>query len=104
LQNTDATGRKMQEFVWRVCFFFFLNSALGLISLDMETGQRDAVTSLQGLAEDPNFDAGATHFDMEGVLDGSERIDISHAGGEMGSWEDDIEEGSDEEGPEVKRR
>ncbi|KAJ7894657.1 hypothetical protein B0H14DRAFT_3646389 [Mycena olivaceomarginata] len=71
---------------------------------NMETGQRDAVTSLQGLAEDPDFDAGATHFDMEGVLDGSERIDISHTGGEMGSWEDNIEEGSDEEGPEVKRR
>ncbi|KAJ7866594.1 hypothetical protein B0H14DRAFT_3084195 [Mycena olivaceomarginata] len=32
---------------------------------------------------------------MEGVLDGSERIDISHAGGEMGSWEDDIEEAED---------
>ncbi|KAJ7807677.1 hypothetical protein B0H14DRAFT_2609473 [Mycena olivaceomarginata] len=71
---------------------------------NMETGQCDAVMNLQGLAEDPDFDAGATHFDMEGVLDGSECIDISHAGGEMGSWEDNIEEGSDEEGPEVKRR
>jgi hypothetical protein len=70
----------------------------------METGQRDAVTSLQGLAEDPDSDAGATYSDMEGVLNGSERINISHAGGEMGSWEDDIKEGSDEEGPEVKRR
>jgi hypothetical protein len=77
---------------------------MGLIHLDMETGQRDAVTNLQGLAEDADFNAGATHFDMEGVLDGSEHIDISHAGGEMGSWEDDIEEGSNEEGPEVKKR
>jgi hypothetical protein len=70
----------------------------------MRTGQRDAVLNLQGLAQDDDFDAGANHIDMEGVLDGSERVDISHAGGEMGSWEDEIEEGSDEEGPEVRKR
>jgi hypothetical protein len=70
----------------------------------METGQRDAVMNLQGLAEDNDFDAGGSHVNMEAVLEGSERIEISHAGGEMGSWEDDIEEGSDEEGPELKKR
>ncbi|KAJ7840296.1 hypothetical protein B0H14DRAFT_2587525 [Mycena olivaceomarginata] len=59
--------------------------------------------NLQGLAEDDDFDAGGSHVNMEGVLEGSERIDISHAGGEMGSWEDNIEEGSDEEGPELKK-
>jgi hypothetical protein len=70
----------------------------------METAQRDAVMNLQGLAEDDDFDAGGSHVNMEGVLEGSERIEISHTGGEMGSWEDDIEEGSDEEGPELKKR
>ncbi|KAJ7795486.1 hypothetical protein B0H14DRAFT_2620904 [Mycena olivaceomarginata] len=70
---------------------------------NMGTGQRDAVLNLQGLAQDDSFEA-ANHIDMEGVLDGSERVDISHAGGEMGPWEDEIEEGSDGEGPEVKKR
>ncbi|KAJ7831313.1 hypothetical protein B0H14DRAFT_2592757 [Mycena olivaceomarginata] len=69
----------------------------------METRQRDAAMNLQGLAEDNDFDAGGSHVNMEGVLEGSERIDISHAGGEVGSWEDNIEEGSNEEGPELKK-
>ncbi|KAJ7885831.1 hypothetical protein B0H13DRAFT_1889454 [Mycena leptocephala] len=71
---------------------------------NMETGQRDAIMNLQGLAEDDDFDTGGSHVNMEAVLEGSEHIEISHAGGEMGSWEDDIEEGSDEEGPELKKR
>ncbi|KAJ7813916.1 hypothetical protein B0H13DRAFT_2382094 [Mycena leptocephala] len=71
---------------------------------NMGTGQRDAVIDLQGLAEDEDFDAGASHVNMEDILDGSERVNISHAGGEMGPWEDEIEEGSDEEGPKGKKR
>ncbi|KAJ7934752.1 hypothetical protein B0H13DRAFT_2305526 [Mycena leptocephala] len=70
---------------------------------NMGTGQRDAVIDLQGLAEDEDFDAGASHVNMEDILDGSERVNISHAGGEMGPWEDEIEEGSDEEGPKGRK-
>ncbi|KAJ7893589.1 hypothetical protein B0H13DRAFT_2234716 [Mycena leptocephala] len=77
-------------------FLKFLNLAIGLIYLDMGTSQRDAVIDLQGLAEDDDFDAGASHVNMEGILDGSERVDISHAGGEMGPWEDEIEEDTSE--------
>ncbi|KAJ7445131.1 hypothetical protein B0H11DRAFT_1746932 [Mycena galericulata] len=65
----------------------------------MEAGQRKAFEQLQALAEDDDFDPGhmpsAPNFvNMDGVLDGSERIEISHAGGEFSSLEEDIVEGT----------
>ncbi|KAJ7484572.1 hypothetical protein FB451DRAFT_1436491 [Mycena latifolia] len=67
---------------------------------NMEAEHRETLEHLQGLAEDDDFDvnnipAGPTLVNMDGVLDGSERIELSHAGGEFGAWEDDIEEAAD---------
>lgn len=55
---------------------------------------------LQVLADDDDFNVneaagGPTWVNMDGVLDGSERIELSHAGGELGAWEDEIEEAAD---------
>ncbi|KAJ6600447.1 hypothetical protein DFH09DRAFT_901486 [Mycena vulgaris] len=75
----------------------------------MEAGHREAFEQLQGLAEDDDFNAGhmpsAPNFvNMDGVLDGSERIEISHAGGEFSSLEQDIEEDTDDENVEAKAK
>ncbi|KAJ7462181.1 hypothetical protein B0H11DRAFT_1735562 [Mycena galericulata] len=75
----------------------------------MEPGHREAFTQLQDLAEDDNFDAGhapgAPNFvSMEGVLEGSEHIELSHAGGEFNPLEQDIEEDTDDEGVGAKAK
>jgi hypothetical protein len=63
----------------------------------MEGGQRQHLERLQALAEDDDFHAGdppefPNTVDIASVLAGSERIELSHAGGEMGSLEEGIEE------------
>ncbi|KAJ6600993.1 hypothetical protein DFH09DRAFT_1243004 [Mycena vulgaris] len=69
----------------------------------MEPDHHKGFDHLQGLAEDDDFDAGhlpdaANTVSMDGVLDGSERLKLSHAGGEFGSLEADIEEDTKDEG------
>ncbi|KAJ7512593.1 hypothetical protein B0H11DRAFT_1699088 [Mycena galericulata] len=73
----------------------------------MEAGQREEFEQLQALAEDDDFDPGhmpnAPNFvNMDGVLDGSERIEISHAGGEFSSLEEDIVEGTGDNAAKAK--
>lgn len=68
----------------------------------MEAEQRDNLQHFQTLAEDDDFDAGRISegpdtVDMAGILDGSERIEISHEGGEFRSLEEDLEEHADDE-------
>ncbi|KAJ7787485.1 hypothetical protein B0H14DRAFT_3095373 [Mycena olivaceomarginata] len=63
----------------------------------MEDGQRENLEHLQSLAEDDDFNPGELPdfpnvVNMADVLGGSERIELSHAGGELGSLEDGIEE------------
>ncbi|KAJ7802572.1 hypothetical protein B0H14DRAFT_3488346 [Mycena olivaceomarginata] len=63
----------------------------------MEDGAREELQHLQSLAEDDDFHAGdAPDFpnmmNMDDILTGAEQADLSHAGGELGSLEDDIEE------------
>ncbi|KAJ7826486.1 hypothetical protein B0H14DRAFT_3467664 [Mycena olivaceomarginata] len=63
---------------------------------------------LQGLAEDNDFDPNKSNtpnvVDMAGVLNGSERIELSHAGGELGSLEEDLEDETDDESAGAKAR
>jgi hypothetical protein len=63
---------------------------------------------LQGLAEDDDFDPDNSNtpniVDMAGVLNGSERIELSHAGGELGTWEEDVEDDTDDESAGAKAR
>jgi hypothetical protein len=63
----------------------------------MEDGHRENLEHLQALADDDDFHAGdAPRFPnivtMSGVLAGSERIELSHAGGEFSSLEQGIED------------
>jgi hypothetical protein len=63
----------------------------------MEDRQRENLEHLQSLAEDDDFNPGELPdfpnvVNMADVLGGSERIELSHAGGELGSLEDGIEE------------
>jgi hypothetical protein len=63
----------------------------------MEGGQREHLERLQALGEDDDFHAGQppelpNTVNIAGVLAGSERIELSHAGGELGSLEEGIEE------------
>lgn len=65
--------------------------------VDMSSAEREALEKLQRVAEDDDFDAGGSStFNMADILDGSERIDISHAGGEFSALQEDLEE--EEEG------
>lgn len=76
----------------------------------MDPTHRDTFEHLQGLADDEGFDAScpnaANFVNMGGVLDGSERIELSHVGGEFnaGSLEQDIEDDTDDEGVEAKKK
>lgn len=67
----------------------------------MDAEHRDNFDRLQDLAADDNFNPGnhpaSNTISMDGVLDGSERIELSHAGGEFGSLEQDIEEDAEED-------
>lgn len=79
------------------------------IILDMDSGHRDNIAHLQDLAEDEDFNAGhipevPDTVNMAGVLDGSERIEISHAGGEFRSLEEDLEEDTNDEYSKGKAR
>jgi hypothetical protein len=63
----------------------------------MEDRAREELQHLQSLAEDDDFHAGdAPDFpnmmNVDDILTGTEQADLSHAGGELGSLEDDIEE------------
>lgn len=77
-----------------------------ILHADMDPEQLAEYTHLQDMGDDdeiepPNFRSHAN------VLDGSERIDISHAGGEFQSLEEGIEEeadDSDDELGDVKHR
>ncbi|KAJ7429411.1 hypothetical protein B0H11DRAFT_2409247 [Mycena galericulata] len=76
---------------------------------NMEPSDREAFDQLQALAEDDDFDPdhppGAPNVvSMEGVLDGSERIELSHAGGEFSGLEQGIEEDTEDEGDEAKKK
>lgn len=74
----------------------------------MDGEHRAAFDHLQDLADDDDFDAShpGNFVNMEGVLDGSERIEIRHAGGEFGphSLEQDIEEDTDDEDAGAKKK
>ncbi|KAJ7326440.1 hypothetical protein DFH08DRAFT_916887 [Mycena albidolilacea] len=63
---------------------------------------------LQGLAEDDDFDLNESNtpnvVDMAGVLNGSERIELSHARGKLGSLEEDLEDETDDESAGAKAR
>jgi hypothetical protein len=58
--------------------------------------------------EDDDFDPNESNtpnvVDMAGVLNGSERIELSHAGGELGSLEEDLEDETDDESAGAKAR
>lgn len=70
----------------------------------MDPEHRDSFDRLQDLAANDDFDAGHMPdvVSMDGVLNGSERINISHAGGEFGTLEEDIEEDTDGEEEKAK--
>ncbi|KAF8187338.1 hypothetical protein K438DRAFT_1764945 [Mycena galopus ATCC 62051] len=80
--------------------------------INMEGEDREGLQRLQSLADDDNFHAGdlppqeVNMVNMEDVLDGSERINLSHGGGEFSSLEQDIEAGSgdDDEGKKARDR
>ncbi|KAJ7708496.1 hypothetical protein B0H14DRAFT_3082218 [Mycena olivaceomarginata] len=67
----------------------------------MDVDGLEGLQHLQGLAEDEDFDPNNSNtpnmVNMGGVLNGSERIELSHAGGELGSLEEDLEEDTDDE-------
>jgi hypothetical protein len=75
----------------------------------MEVEHREGLERLQTLAEDNDFDPGhlldaPNMVNMGDILDGSARIEISHAGGELGSLEEDIEEDSGDDNAEAKAK
>ncbi|KAJ7334625.1 hypothetical protein DFH08DRAFT_813699 [Mycena albidolilacea] len=76
---------------------------------NMEVEHREGLERLQTLGEDDDFDPGhlpdaPNMVNMGDILDGSARIEISHAGGEFGSLEEDIEEDSGDDNAEAKAR
>ncbi|KAJ6524705.1 hypothetical protein DFH09DRAFT_937089 [Mycena vulgaris] len=73
----------------------------------MDAEHREGFDRLQTLAADNDFQAGAVPeapnmVNMGDVLDGTTRIEISHAGGEFASLEQDVEEDEGDEGVEAK--
>jgi hypothetical protein len=78
--------------------------------IDMQAEELAGLDRLQSLAEDENFHVGDLPLDvnminMENVLDGSERIDLSHGGGEFSSsLEQDLEADSGDDDDEKKKR
>ncbi|KAJ7075097.1 hypothetical protein B0H15DRAFT_956756 [Mycena belliarum] len=75
----------------------------------MAPGHMEGLVHLQSLAEDDNFHGGENGeapnmVNMEGVLEGSERVELSHAGGELGSLEQDLEEDSGNDDPSRRAR
>ncbi|KAJ7821992.1 hypothetical protein B0H14DRAFT_3471049 [Mycena olivaceomarginata] len=74
----------------------------------MDADGLQGLEHLQGLADDDDFDPtnlNTPNFvNMEGVLNGSEQIELSHAGGELGSLEEDLEEDTDDESAGAKTR
>ncbi|KAF7353148.1 hypothetical protein MSAN_01502300 [Mycena sanguinolenta] len=74
---------------------------------DMDAGDREGLERLQSLAEDNNFDAGSdapNMVDVEDVMAGGERAELSHAGGEFVSLEQEIEEDSGDDNDAKKAR
>ncbi|KAJ7099644.1 hypothetical protein C8R43DRAFT_1141454 [Mycena crocata] len=76
-------------------------------SLDEEGIEQ--LAHLRAVAADDDFDAGNMPerpgvVNMADVLTGRTRIDLSHAGGEMGNLEQDIEEDSGDDDEEKKKR
>ncbi|KAJ7148713.1 hypothetical protein C8R43DRAFT_1128944 [Mycena crocata] len=64
---------------------------------NMDGDKREALERLQDMADDDDFDAGAVPdlpdiISLNNILDGSEQINISHAGGEMDSLRQGIAE------------
>jgi hypothetical protein len=81
----------------------------GIMFADMDPEHREGMERLQSLAADEDFHAGdmseaPSMVNMGGILDGSERIELSHAGGEFGSLEQDLEEDSGDDNPPAKAR
>ncbi|KAJ6583130.1 hypothetical protein DFH09DRAFT_912007 [Mycena vulgaris] len=75
----------------------------------MEAEHREGFDRLQSLAADDNFHAGdvpdaPNMVNMADILDGSARIEISHAGGEFTSLEQDVEEDSGEDSAGMKQK
>ncbi|KAJ7742389.1 hypothetical protein B0H14DRAFT_2637652 [Mycena olivaceomarginata] len=74
----------------------------------MDADGLQGLKHLQGLADDDDFDPSnlntANFVTMEGVLNGSEQIELSHAGGELGSLEEDLEVDTDDESAGAKTR
>ncbi|KAJ7830919.1 hypothetical protein B0H14DRAFT_3464469 [Mycena olivaceomarginata] len=67
----------------------------------MDADGLEGLKHLQGLAENNDFDPNNSNtlniVNMEGVLNGSERIELSHVGGELGTLEEDLEEDTEDE-------
>jgi hypothetical protein len=68
-----------------------------ITSTVMDDENREELSHLQTLADDDDFHAGdAPNFpemiNVDDFLTGAEQVDLSHAGGELGSLEEDIEE------------
>ncbi|KAJ7460537.1 hypothetical protein FB451DRAFT_1405106 [Mycena latifolia] len=75
----------------------------------MDAEHREGFDRLQTLAANHNFRAGDVPeapniVSMADVLDGSTRIEISHASGEFASLEQDVEEDEGDEGAEARSR
>jgi hypothetical protein len=74
----------------------------------MDADGLQGLEHLQGLADDDDFDPtnlNTPNFvNMESMLNGSEQIELSYAGGELGSLEEDLEEDTDDESAGAKTR
>lgn len=75
----------------------------------MDAEHREGLDRLQSLAADEDFHAGdvpdaPNMVNMGDILDGSARIDLSHAGGEFGSLEEDLEEDPGDDDAEAKAK
>lgn len=57
----------------------------------MDAGERATLAYIQNLASEESEDLPPPVLSLNDVLDGSERLDISHAGGEFASLEEDLE-------------
>ncbi|KAF8162026.1 hypothetical protein K438DRAFT_1985345, partial [Mycena galopus ATCC 62051] len=75
----------------------------------MEAEDQEGLDRLQSLADNEDFHAGdlplqVNMVNMEDVLDGSERIELSHGGGEFSTLEEDLEADCGDDAEEKKAR
>jgi hypothetical protein len=78
---------------------------MALLTIDMDIEGLEGFKHLQGLAEDNDFDPNESNIvDIARVLNSLEWIGLSHAGGELGSLEEDLEDETDDESAGAKAR